>query len=301
MRKSVALLLILVFLATSCLIIINLISETSDDTTLDFLTAIVGMDIAKYKIEARDVSDAELSGVADQTVKYRLESDGSKIEVISNLRNGALVWCRIYRLQGLPILNLSSVDPLDSAKSLMSRLQSATKASYLQPICDSLDTLTELKSMTTENGNVKLEVYNEGNFSRFWWTDTVNGIEIPQKTIGLVFYNGTFEMFSDYWNYYTVGNTDVKFDREKAIQIAKERAQSYSYTIGNIVVENLTILEDYITAELTMQDRGNYVVYPWWEIRLPLDKVYLGSVTEIRVLMWADTGEVTYVQTIRGG
>lgn len=271
----------------------------SQDVTLDFLSSVAGVDIAKYRIEKMDVSG--LSGVANQTVKYRLESDGSRMEVISNLRNGALVWCKIYRLQGLPILKVSSDDDLDSAKSLMSKYQSFSKASYLQPIHDSLSPITELKNMTAENGSVKLEVYKEGNLSRFWWTDTVDGIEIPQKTVGLVFYNGVFEMFGDYWNVYTVGNTDVEFDREEAIQVAKERAQNYSYTIGDTVVNNFTILEDYISAELTMQDRGNYVVYPWWEIRLPLDKAYPGLITEIRVLMWADTGEVTYVQAIRGG
>jgi len=301
MHKTAALLLVFVCLAASCLVIVNLISMTSQDITLHFLMAVAGVDIVKYNIEAIDLPDTGLNGVADQTVKYRLESDGSKMEVISNLRKGVLVWCKIYRLEGSPILNVSSVDALDSAKNLISKYQSVSKAPYLKPICDSLSALTELKSVTTQYGNVKLEVYNEGNLSRFFWTDTVNGIEIPQKLVGLVFYNGTFESFGDYWNVYTVGNTDVKFDREKAIQVAKERAQNYSYTIGNTVVNNFTILEDYITAELTMQDRGNYVIYPWWEIRLPLDKVYLGSVTEIRVLMWADTGEVTYVQAIGGG
>ena len=301
MSKTIALLLVLVILTASCLIIINLISVASEDTTLDFLMTIAGIDIAKYNIEALDVPDAELSVVADQTVKYCLESEGSKMEVISNLRNGALVWCKIYRLQGLPILNVSFVDALDSAKSLMNRLQSVSTAPYLQPMCDSLSALTELEPMITEIDSVKLEVYNEGDYSRFWWTDTVNGIEIPQKTFGLVLYNGTFEMFSDYWNIYTVGNTDVKFDREEAIQVAKKCARSYSYTIGDSVVSDFTLLEDYINAELSMQDRGNNVVYPWWEIRLPLDKVYLGSVTEIRVLMWADTGEVTYVQALGNG
>ncbi|MCW4055073.1 MAG: hypothetical protein NWE84_09205, partial [Candidatus Bathyarchaeota archaeon] len=172
-------------------------------------------------------------------------------------------------------------------------------AQYLQPICDSLSTLTELKSMTTQNVNVKLEVYNEGNLSRFFWTDTVNGIEIPQKQMGLVFYNGTFESFGDYWKVYTVGNADVKFDREEAIQVAMELARNYSYSIGDAVVSNFTILEDYIIAELMMQERGNCVVYPWWEIRLPLDKAYRGAVTEIRVNMWTDTGEVTYLQALR--
>ena len=108
-------------------------------------------------------------------------------------------------------------------------------------------------------------------------------------------------MFCDYWNCYTVGNADVKFDREAAIQVAKEHAQNHSYNIGDTTVSDFTILDEYITAELMMQERGNYEVYPWWEIRLPLDKAYLGAITEIRVLMWADTGEVTYVEAIRGG
>jgi hypothetical protein len=164
---------------------------------------------------------------------------------------------------------------------------------------DSLNTLTELTSITTENANMKLEVHDEANYSQFSWTATVNGIEMPSKQVSLVFYNGTFETFGDYWNCFTVGNTDIKFDIDDAIQIAKEHVQNHSYNIGDIVVNNFTILDDFIVAELTMQDRGDYVLYPWWEIRLPLDKAYLGSVTEIRVLMWADTGEVTYVEAIR--
>jgi hypothetical protein len=246
------------------------------------------------------MSDVGL-GVADQSVKCTFESDGSKMEVISDFKNGDLIWCKIYRLQGSPILNVSSADALDSAKSLMNRYQSVSKASYLEPMQDSLGTLTELKSMTKETDSIKLEVYNEDGLSRFWWTDTINGIEIPQKVMGLVFYNGTFEMFCDYWNVYTVGSADAKVDREKAIQVAKKRAQNYSYNIGDTVVNNFTILDEHISAELTMQEREKNVLYPWWEIRLPLDKVYLGSVTEIRVLMWADTGEVTYVQAIGGG
>ena len=301
MSKIVALLFVLVLLAAACIIIANFVSLTSQDATLDFLSTVAGVDIAKYRIEEMDVPDAGSSGVANQTAKYLFESDGSKMEVISNLRNGKLVWCKIYRLQGSPVLKVSSGEDLDSAKSLISRYQSFSKAPYLQPIQDSLSTLAELKNMTAENGNMKLEIYKDGNLSRFWWADTVNGIEIPQKTVGLVFYNGIFEMFGDYWNVYTIGNTDLKFYREKAIQVAVERAKNYSYTIGDTVVSNFTILEEYIVTELTMQDRENCVVYPWWEIRLPLDKVYLGSVTEIRVLIWADTGEVTYVQAIRGG
>jgi hypothetical protein len=298
MSKTVALLLVLVFLVASCLTIVTLVSVASKDAALDFLTAVAGVDISKYNIEKIDVLEPGF-GIAEKTVKYSLESDGSKMEVVSNFKDGALVWCKIYRLEGLPILTVSSADALDSAKSLLSRYQSVSKAPYLQLMQDSLNTLTELTSITTENANMKLEVHDEANYSQFSWTATVNGIEMPSKQVSLVFYNGTFETFGDYWNCFTVGNTDIKFDIDDAIQIAKEHVQNHSYNIGDIVVNNFTILDDFIVAELTMQDRGDYVLYPWWEIRLPLDKAYLGSVTEIRVLMWADTGEVTYVEAIR--
>lgn len=298
LSKNFAVVLVFVFLAVSCLIMVALVSVASEDATLDFLTAVAGVDISKYTIEKMDELKPGF-GIADQTVKHSLESYGSKMEVVSNFKDGALVWCKIYRLEGLPLLTVSSADALDSAKSLLSRYQSISKAAYLQPIQDSLSSLTELKTTTTENGNVKLEVRNEGNFSRFSWKDTINGIEMPQKQVSLVFHNGTFETFGDYWNCFTVGNTDVTFGRADAIQAAKERAQNHSYSIGDTVVSNFTILDEYIIAELTMQDRGNHVLYPWWEIRLPLDKAYLGSITEIRVLMWADTGEVTYVEAIR--
>ncbi len=110
MSKSVALVLVFVFLVASCLVIVNLVSVASKDAALYFLTAVAGVDISKYKIEKADVLDQGF-GIADQTVEYRLEADGSKMEVVSNFRNGDLVWCKIYRLEGSPIFNVSSDDP----------------------------------------------------------------------------------------------------------------------------------------------------------------------------------------------
>jgi hypothetical protein len=116
--------------------------------------------------------------------------------------------------------------------------------------------------------------------------------------MGFIFDNGTFDSFANDWNLYKVGSTDVKVSMDEAIRIARGRAQNYAYTIGNTTVSNFTILEERIKGELTMQNRGNYTVYPHWRIRLPLAKVYPGLISEIRVLLWADTGEVTYIKAI---
>lgn len=302
LKKHITILTLITLLALPLFGVLNCCSaeDTPQDTTLKFLEDVAGIDIAKYQIKTINVLDMNV-GIADKSIKYVFESDGRKIEVSSLFKNDNLVWCKINNLAGSLILNVPTGNSLDSAKSLMDRYQTFSKAPYLKPIRDSLNTLTELKSITVETDNVKLEVYTEGDFSRFYWKDTVKGIEIPQKAVGLVYYNGTLRTFSDHWNCYTIGSSDVNFDREKAIQTAKELAEKYSYTIGNTVVDNFTVVDEYIIAELTMQNRGECVLYPWWEIRLPLDDIYPGYVTEIRVLMWADTGEITYVQAIGGG
>jgi hypothetical protein len=161
-----------------------------------------------------------------------------------------------------------------------------------------LNLATGLKSWTTTEENVKLEISIEGNLSRVIWIHTVDGLDIRQNTIGFIFDNGTFDSFADDWNLFKVGSIDVRLSMDEAVRIAMERTQKYAYTIGGITVSNFVILEEGIEAELTMQNRGNYTVYPHWSIRLPLTQVYPGLVSEIRVLLWADTGEVTYINAV---
>lgn len=54
-------------------------------------------------------------------------------------------------------------------------------------------------------------------------------------------------------------------------------------------------------ASLSMQDRGNGVLYPQWDIYLPLNSSYPGGVTAIHVLEWADNGRVSFIAAIGSG
>jgi hypothetical protein len=81
----------------------------------------------------------------------------------------------------------------------------------------------------------------------------------------------------------------VNVSQVQAIQIATDQAlNKYSF------LSNSTILDNIAMAGLSLQDRGNYILYPSWDIILPLAKP-VGAVGEIQVLLWADTGQVYYI------
>ena len=112
----------------------------------------------------------------------------------------------------------------------------------------------------------------------------------------LGFANGCFEGFSDNWNQYQVGSTDVKISKEEAIQIAKAAAYNSTFVVDNkVVTPNYTILGNPVLTTLTLQPKADNKLYPLWEIKLALDRVILGSTGGFQVMLWGDTGEVTFV------
>jgi hypothetical protein len=126
---------------------------------------------------------------------------------------------------------------------------------------------------------------------------TPNGIHNMYNRIILAFQNGAFKMFTDSWNRYSIGTANVRISKEQAITVAKDRAQNYSYKVGNTTISNMTVLDkpEFMRAELTMQPREN-ALYPHWEVLLPLDQLYPGMTTSIRVTLWADTGEISSIK-----
>ena len=239
---------------------------------------------------------ADASGVAKGTMLYNLKAQGSTLEVICNFRNNALVSCNVNPLEGAPLLSQPLTNALDSAKNFLDRYQSYSKASYVQPMHAILDTVTELKPMMAASGDLKLTITTE-DYVYIEWMNTPNGIHNMYNRVILAFQNGAFKMFTDSWNRYPIGSADVSISKEQAISIAKDRAQSFSYEVGNMTISNLAILDkpEFTRAELTMQPREN-ALYPHWEVVLPLEKLYPGMTTAIRVTLWADAGEVISIK-----
>ncbi len=289
----------------SILAILNLPSSysaelTDEENGLAFLNEVVKLDMAKYNVNAEKLLVYPLIGIIDNAVQYTLESTESKLSVLTYFKKGAVILCSASMLQGLPIIAEPAASVLDYAKNAMSRYQAYSKASHIQPMRDMLNEVTELKSVATATERLKFQILtNEENIIQFTWVPTVNGIDVPQNSLRFTFCNETFMEFADFSDCYTIGSADVKISKETAIDIAKKRAAIFSYTIGQTTESNLGIMTEYIIAEVAMANKGKYVLYPYWTIRMPLDKTYYGGVCEIRVLLWADTGEVTDVVAIQ--
>ncbi|MFB3890119.1 MAG: hypothetical protein ACE14S_11555 [Candidatus Bathyarchaeia archaeon] len=84
--------------------------------------------------------------------------------------------------------------------------------------------------------------------------------------------------------------------------MALNNAARFSYGYSGRQVSNFTVVKDQIRAALLTKSRDKpLVLYPYWQVGLPLDDVYPGSVTMIVVEIWADTSEVIRVYPLGAG
>lgn len=310
------LLVIAVILAVSFLQLPKAYSTVATSDTaasnkaLAFMANVVGLDIAKYsaQVQVSNFTGNEVfdnghfdNRLFDKIVKYSLTSAGSKVEVISLLRNDTVVWCKLYPIEGSPLFALTpSTNGLLATKGVLSRLQNYQPASYLATMRGMLDTVPSRTNSTTTVGNVRQAISFGANSEDTEWSYSPNGIENTFKAVTLGLQNGSFAYFSDNWNLYTIGDMNVNVPEAQAVNIAKQAAINKYSASGNQTSSNFTILDQNAMATLTMQDRGNYSLYPHWEILLPLDKAY-GAITAIRALVWADTGQVAFVAAVGNG
>lgn len=272
-----------------------LAASANQEKAVVFLRDVAGLDMAKYELTFSQDSP---------NTKYTFESGNNTIDVLCDFRNGVLVACALFPMSGSPLLSQPVTDALTTAKSFVVRYQDFSQASYVQGMRDTLNAVSELevdptdlgtmkKASSTSVGNMTLTVWmDEYGYVLFDWMNTVNGIKNPYNRAGFGLRNGVFDQFADDWNVYLVGSADVKISKAQAISLAMERVTGFSYDVGSATIQNLTVAKDFpVSAAVSMQPRDG-VLYPHWEIYLPLDRVYLGNVVSVRVMMWADTGEI---------
>ena len=114
---------------------------------------------------------------------------------------------------------------------------------------------------------------------------TVNGADSP-KSVNIQFRDGALTAFSNGWKFFSVGNENVRISREEAISIAREQA-------NNATTTPLKYADRPVRADLHLQPREPFTLYPFWFVELPLN--YPNStVTGWQVGIWADTGKIAY-------
>lgn len=270
------------------------------DNALSFLTNVAKLNTSSYNVE---VFVDNIPGFNyDKTLKFNFSSAESKIDVLCLFKNNSLFWCTIYPVKGPPAFTTpKSSDVLTTARDVLDSLQAFSAKDYLPTMRSMLDSVTELKSSKTTVGDLTQEIIVSGNVVTISWEPFANGLSHPQNKLILEFQDGYLRFFCDYLDVYKIGSAEVKISEQEAIRIAMEHARAYSWVQDGKTISNANVLDSPVIANISLQNRGDNTLYPFWDIWLPLDKMYPGGVTAFHVGIWADTGEVEFITPIGYG
>ena len=292
--------------------------STAPEKVLIVLEDVVGLDMAKYSTDLEFYAQAPFlyfEVLPQEDVKYLLESNESKLEVISAFADEKLRSLNIYLMDGSPLTTKPVTSPLEMAKDFLDKYSTYSDGSYYSTMRSMLDNVEGDINIIKTVENIKLEVTVTESYISFRWKYVFNGVEAPSKCVALKFEQGFLKYFIDTWSLWTIGSTDLNISEEEAIEIAMNAAENYSWNVG-MGGDNppVTVTEFNITgvSEITLSI-GNYptknesrggnplTMYPGWHVKLYFDKLYPGQVYGLNIGIWADTGEVNDIRTLMSG
>jgi hypothetical protein len=318
MRRSIALLIVLVLTISSIGSVLPVKAEAAVDTkkALVFLKDVVGIDVEKYEVTLisstvqdytskdnpiGDLGYIQTSGVYQLTYWDIATESYSGLDVTFSFANSTLRLCTLEVFSGEPYYSKAlSSNMREAAAVLLERYEALSSDLKLTAMRNMLTTVDVTKDSTKIEGNLKLEVSATSDHTSLAWIQSQNGVDYNSLT--LEFKHGAFRTFFDSRSYRKVGSAEINISQEQAIAMALKEADGFSYTYNDKLVDNLTIVESQIRAELKANVRDTPTLfYPRWTVALPLDKVYPGSVYYIEVMIWADTGQVISCKTMGYG
>jgi hypothetical protein len=285
---------------------------TNKERAVTFLRNVVMVDMSKYSVELQSYHNnsaiaTSLSYTEDATYILKgNDGSGSQHKAKFYFKDTTKFLCSIGTAKEPLAVLTKTTNRLDIAKEFMVRYQNFAEGSYIEPLIEMLDGVTDLQNQTITNNDVVLTVEPSPvgeDFVTFQWMYAPNGIHNRFTRVTLMLQNGELRQFSDYWQNCVLGSADVKVSDDEAINLAKEHIAAYSYQFGNKTIENLAVTDnpDWITATLSMQPRDGNQLYPRWELLVALEGVYPGFVTAMHLYLWADTGELVLIEPSSGG
>ncbi len=288
-------------------------ATTDQEKATDFMKKMLPVDLSKYTINIRSDSTLEGFPLGDSNRKihnilYELTSENSKVHIGFAFEKGVMTSCFLSELEGQAITNKQYTNALDAARDFLERYQvyANMDSSNLIAMLNNVDVT---KDSTIIIGNTKLDIKStyigEKDQTSFIWSHVINGADYPIG-VGLTFdKDGTFMDMGDSRTLYTLGDTSINVSLEQAIDIAIEHLQSYSYEMPDgSIVKDFKVNKNTVMAELVVGpvDFVDYVLRPYWDVRLYLDEPAPGSVFGITVFIWANTGEIiSYGNMASGG
>jgi hypothetical protein len=315
---------------------------TADEKALEFLSSVVGLNVTEYiwdvsklppgydaeswaehlaslaESNATYTYPPELCGIVKQeTSSFDFIADGNTISVMSIFYNGQIKTIKINNLGGEYVYSEQPApDILSQARTILQRYQAyaaqvyGTNNSYLEPMQNILNNITQLSPMNITVGNINFQVSESGDTTRIQWIYTENGVIMDRKRVELKFCNNDFLSFRDMWRVYSVGGFSV-INSEEAYKIALAAAQNcelrIGYENGTTKIATLPDLSDAFyeryfnmlpyrneTSHLPSKiDRDPLTLYPYWQFYFYFNETIAGN-SGVQVGIWGDTKEIIY-------
>jgi hypothetical protein len=292
---------------------VNAAQPTIQQKGVTILSNVIGLDTSKYSIDIKtyqpDTSDSYLGIVPQGNVAYDLVSENNKLTVLYTFANGNLQMIHVLENEGIPsTTKTANTTTVAKAQDFLSNYQAYTGNRLFGELKSTLDNLVPNKNVNKTQGNTVLQATFDGGYASFKWYYTSNGVDAEySKFIALVFKEGFLSGFVDNWQFYSVGNEKVNLSEKEAVAIALEAAKSHSWSLKlepdaletkNFNESNVrwaSLIFDSSRGTNKTRSEDPLALYPVWRVGIALNKWY-GYMYGIQVDIWADTGEVRYVQ-----
>jgi hypothetical protein len=148
-----------------------------------------------------------------------------------------------------------------------------------------MSSLLSLVTSSTQNieiaeGNIKLNYTNTGDSAQILLMYTENGVDYSPKSLSLVFNNHDLETLTDGWFLFTIGSPTVNISSDRAVELAKNALNSYSWTSNGTTVSNFNVLAQPVTVVFHPNTKNGLALYPQYTVTFYLDKICPGNVNK---------------------
>jgi hypothetical protein len=241
---------------------------------------------------------SDLGGTVEEIMRYSLTSSDSKMDVVFRFRNNRLSKYQIIMLEGTPIYsNAQRYSVLDTAKTLLERFRVFDDSYYLENMSSILALVNRMENIEIKEANIKLIATFNGDNARILMIHTDNEVDFSPKSLNLIFENQVLKELTDGYFLFTTGSTSVNISNERAVQIAKNALNGFSWSANGQTVSNFNVLSEPVSVIFHPNTKETLALYPQWTVTFYLDKVYPGEVNKITITLWADNGEIAQIKT----
>jgi len=274
--------------------------SSSTNNAINFFQDVVQIDTSHYqatllsnKFEKRD----DLGGALQQDMTYELSSSDSKLHVNLRFRNNQFSRYQILVQEGAPVYSQPQPSSaVDSSKGLLERFAAYQSTVYL----GNMSSLLSLVSNSTQDieikeSNLKLTA-SQGESPKIVIMHTENNVDFSPKSLSLVFRDGDLVDMIDGYFLFSVGSTTINISSERAVTLARNALESYSWTAEGSTVSDFQVVGQ-PTVIFHPNTKNSLELYPQYTVTFYLDKIYPGGVNAIAVEVWADDGSIAQIKT----